>query len=396
MIPSRLSLYQTYLKGSVGLLLGLSIPILAVCLLPIAYTVFEHNVAIEFLTRPCALAMIGLSMLMGCARGWIFHPVFDEDYWQWLARTPWRQGYPLPKGPLDLQWQDVVAVAFLVLVNGLLALTIPPPVFLFILGPIAGYCFGITVVWSLAVGMTGHGRYVLLPLAVPLLFRLIGVPKQAFILCSIVMLLFTRFGLQRSLADFPWTDILRRHVVKSDSKMIGWPANILARYVPCFPINVRSAVPLAGVIGGWCWFIAASAESGADRASASSLHVFLVFATLYAAATRIAVFRATICDHFCVGLRFGRKRWFVPKHDQIFIAPLAMLVISILLPMILPALFSVTLAISFGLTAGLVSLVGLAMGPKVDALYYTGEHSKFGGAISASDKSKSFLTVSGD
>ncbi len=390
-----LTRYRAYLNSFIGLLIVLTVPIVALSLLPIAYTVFEHKAAIEFLTEPCALAVIAVSALMGSVRGWILHPVFDEDYWQWLARTPWRLGDPLPKGPLDLQWQDMLVVALLALINGLLALTIHPPVSHLILGPIAGYCFGITVAWSLAISLTGHGKYILLSLAVPLLFRLIGAPVQAFILCPVVMLLITRLGLRRSLADFPWTDILEQSNAKNDSKMIGWPTNILARHVPSFPLSIQSATLLAGLIGGWCWFISKLADSSADRTSDSAIHVLVVLATLYAVATRIAIFRSAICDHFCIGLRFGRKKWFIPKHDQILIAPLAMLILSIFLPLLLPALLSVSQAVSNGLTAGLVSLVGLAMGPRVSELYHTGEHSKFGGAISASDKSKSFLSVDG-
>ena len=188
----RMKWYRAYLTSFFGLLCVLAIPILAICLLPIAYTVFEHDVAIEFLTRPCALAVIGMSVLIGFARGWIFHPVFDEDYWHWLAWTPWRLGYPLPKGPLDLQWQDVSAVAFLVLINGLLSLTFTPPVSSLILGPITGYCLSVTVVWSLAVCITRHEKYVLLTLAVPLLFRLIGAPGETFNICPVAMLLVAR------------------------------------------------------------------------------------------------------------------------------------------------------------------------------------------------------------
>lgn len=392
----KLTQYRAYLNSFLVLLIGLSLPILAICLLSIAYTVFEERVAIEFFTRPCALAVIGLSFLMGSARGWLFHPLSDEDYRQWLARTPWRLGYPLPKGPIDLRWQDLAIVVALVLINALLALTMPLPSFLLILGPIASYCFGIAAAWSLVTSITGHGRYVLISLTVPLLFRLAGAPEQAFVACPILMMLVVRTGLLRSLADFPWPELQRKRVATSDWKMIGWPGSILARAIPCFPLQFRYALGLSGVIGGWVCFLSASAASGTVEGSASDFHVLVVFATLIAAGTRIAMFRPAICDHLCIGLRFGRKRWFIRKHDQIFVAPILMAIASILLPILLPLCFAVPQAAAKGLTAGLVSIIGLAMGPSVSELYYTGEHSKFGGSISASDRSQSFVTIGGD
>lgn len=388
--------YVTHLSSFMGLLVALAVPIVAICLLPIAYTVFQHGVAIEFLTRPCAIAVIAVSTLMGCVRGWIFHPVFDKDYWDWLARTPWRLGYPLPYGSLDLKWQDLIAMTVLVIINGLLALTISPPAFFLILGPTAGYCLGVTVVWSLASSITGHGKYVLLTLAVPLLFQFAGLPVQAFVACPVVMMLISRIGLRRSLADFPWPKIQQHHRAKYDSRMIGWPWKALAGSVLSFPLHLHNALPLSIVIGGWFWFISTGADSDTVQGSASDLHVLIAFAALYAAGARVAMFRSVICDRLCTGLRFGRKKWIVPKHDQIFIAPLTMLLLAFFLPLVLPAFFAMPPAVSNGLSAGLVSLIGLAMGPKVHALYHTGEHSKFGGSISASDKSKSFVTAGGN
>lgn len=44
-----------------------------------------------------------------------FHPVFLSDYAQWLARTPWNYRKPLPNGPVNIVWQDVLVFAVVML-----------------------------------------------------------------------------------------------------------------------------------------------------------------------------------------------------------------------------------------------------------------------------------------
>jgi hypothetical protein len=42
-----------------------------------------------------------------------FHPVENRPYGAWLINSPWHYPEPLPLGPLELVWQDVVVVGVL-------------------------------------------------------------------------------------------------------------------------------------------------------------------------------------------------------------------------------------------------------------------------------------------
>ena len=55
-----------------------------------------------------ALFTYGLFRVLG------FHPLFLREYSRWLDRTPWRDGLPLPLGPVHLAWPDLFIVGALV------------------------------------------------------------------------------------------------------------------------------------------------------------------------------------------------------------------------------------------------------------------------------------------
>ncbi|HET6880701.1 MAG TPA: hypothetical protein VFI31_11130, partial [Pirellulales bacterium] len=49
-----------------------------------------------------------LAFILGVQRVWEFHPLFHEDYRNWLRLTPWTSRSPLPVGPIHLLPQDAL------------------------------------------------------------------------------------------------------------------------------------------------------------------------------------------------------------------------------------------------------------------------------------------------
>jgi hypothetical protein len=101
---------------------------LAFSLGTMAYLVVEYDISTEYLTKPLLGSMIVLAMMYGFGRGGAYHPIFDEKYRSWLATTPWAPRHPLPKGPVQLVWADLVVVGVLTGIVYCIALTLSLPV----------------------------------------------------------------------------------------------------------------------------------------------------------------------------------------------------------------------------------------------------------------------------
>ncbi|MCA8997513.1 MAG: hypothetical protein KDA80_11010, partial [Planctomycetaceae bacterium] len=103
----RVVLPTNYLLGAGLLFLLLAgIPVLA-------RLAFMREVAFP-LEDPAGLGLIGmLAAAYGVYRVAAYHPIYQKEYREWLERTPWRFGLPLPLGPVHLVLQDLVPLAIL-------------------------------------------------------------------------------------------------------------------------------------------------------------------------------------------------------------------------------------------------------------------------------------------
>ena len=52
--------------------------------------------------------LIFLAVLYAAYRVFVFHPAVRPGYFEWLGSTPWTSKDPLPGGPVQLVWQDLV------------------------------------------------------------------------------------------------------------------------------------------------------------------------------------------------------------------------------------------------------------------------------------------------
>lgn len=389
-LRSRLRLMNS---RKVWLYFVLPLLLTSVMFTPIVLLVLRREISVEFLTKPCAFGLIALSGLAGNLRGVNYHPVFDLDYWAWLARTPWRRGYPLPKGPIALGRFDLLAVSVLTIINGLLALTITMPYLPLVLGPACAYVLGVVVAWSCANQMTGLPEYTWYVLVVPLAFALLGVPLIGYMACPILMLAVARIGVNRSLEDFPWPEALDEKRRRDKQVPLGWPMQNLSKEPDKFPMPLQLGAPISTFVACWIWVFASASEASPEPPGFYGINLILVLASFVAALIRLSLYGSTICNHLCFGLRCARKQWFIAEHDRILVAPLLMIVSSLALPGTLLHLVGLPDPVSLALAGGVVCLIGLTMGPNTIELFYTGVHSKFGGKPSGADKAREFVVA---
>jgi hypothetical protein len=378
-IPLVLRVFFTS-KFLLVLLVG-SIIAFAILLLPILRMAFRDEIGLSLLLLPIQFALIGLAFLYGVVRAWHFHPFFDERYHNWLASVPWTSAKPLPKGPLTLTRADAVVIGTM----GLLALAanwaqeIPFDSSAGMIGaePITAFFVAMTLVWTLANGLTGQLAYVHAVLWVPVLFALMGNPPVGFMICPLITTAIAWYGVRRSLQEFPWKDRAFANFLRKSSQrttpLLGWPyANLLEK-----PHEIRAS-PIrafceAALVAGWVWLLIEST----DDPDVGFLKVFCPTIATLAACARLACYSSLLCANLCWGMRIARKQWIIPRHDQIFVAPLLMIALGWTLLPLFYSFLGFSFAISGGLMAGIVYFVARAMGPNMHELQLTGVHSKF-------------------
>lgn len=190
-----------------------------ICMAPLAFLlvllVWVYSEYPDAEGRRAASIFPGLGLFgFGLWRGVVFHPLFRPDYRRWLESTPWTPDRPLPFGPLQLVWQDlVVAIAFVTpaaFVNGSEAfLVLAVGVLGYLIGSIAAFAY---------VGPRSHLYPVLalIALAVFAATFLYGLTAPLLMAAYLV----TVHGQKRSLEHFPWPE---QFPAVETITQLGWP-----------------------------------------------------------------------------------------------------------------------------------------------------------------------------
>jgi hypothetical protein len=383
----RMLLRSYFVIGSIVASLAAAVIVLT----PVAEMVVQYKIPVEVLTRPLAVVILILPVAYGVFRGFLFHPIFDPRYCKWLSNTPWTPKHPLPKGPVHLVWTDAVVVGALTAAVYLLALTIAPPIWPFVVAPVVGFTVAIAVFWTLANLAVGQFAHVYAVVWVPVLFGALRVPSAGFLLCPFVMAGIAWLGVRRSLASFPWVDASNGKKSKGSTSIVGWPYRDLFRGAVELRTTLGRAFVEASIVAGWVWFLTHSIPDHDHRKDLNALMGFIAIFAAIAGCVRRFMYHSVICANLCWGQRIANKQWIIRRHDQIFLAPLLMVVVAVGLPWILYYGLGASAAASFAPAAGMVVLIGRRMGPSVQELQYTGVHSKFG----TLGQSKEFITARG-
>ena len=318
----------------------------------------------------------------GVLRVLLHHPLFNAEYREFLAASPWQRNKPLPLGPVRLALQDLVVLGVLVAVMAIqnrLPLVMPLVAFL------AGYLMMLastlsrTGEWWIALGVWfGLGLTV----------RMAWWNPWAAAAVLMATTLVSQFGLWRSWLRFPWTQELtarRRTIIEYDWRKAVinkrrksddlpdvsslWPHSGLGFLQPARALELLPTWMSAAVVGWWIYAVA-----GPIPVEPQEVHSFALF-TFTVVTGIIAVGRLLIyaMGHHAPLSFFGRlatRSYFIPAYDIVLVTPLLVAVTG------LPAYFGLFLvgvpaATSFAITAALVIGLACTGGPRLRAWQLT-------------------------
>ena len=323
----------------------------------------------------------GLCAAYGMFRVLRFHPVFCDDYRQWLKQTPWTSKRALPVGPVRLVPQDVVVLAIvLVLLHDwpLRFLTVP---LAFLSGYLAMLCYSF---WITGQRRSGY----LLAFGVGLVVRVAVVPGIAL---GIAVMLYplALVALRRALARFPWEDDSwwnqlvaewenRRRQLKMKKSFgkpvrpdLGWPFDRFQPAPRTRGVRHADGLLVSLLAGWWMYALASIIPDGKDKADVLTMLCF--YATIACLVTRLFTYCRFYWPPISLWGRIRTFRWIVPGYDQVFVAPIGILLTGIIAPL---GLRSIGLApdIAIPISLSLVLVVTLNVGPTLRGWQLTGSH----------------------
>jgi hypothetical protein len=245
----------------------------------------------------------------------------------------------LPLGPIHLVWQDAAVLGILA---ALTAWHSPASWGLPLI------VFGLTYLIGLALLLAFTRTWMpclLLGFLWPLL--LLPVMKGPPTLAALAaIILFTSYGLRKSLAAFPWernsrddSPALRPGRPKSALEVqiripglsnaasvatsnLGWPYHWLSAKVGNTPMSISTSAALSALFGWWIYCLMAGPKMPLDP------EAILLLAGI-AALMRVVIYCSGVGPSFNLWGRFASGQIIVPGFDQVFVAPLVMLGLAI-------------------------------------------------------------------
>lgn len=317
----------------------------------------------------------------GAFRVGAFHPLYRPGYLQWLQTTAWDGRKPLPLGPVQLVAQDLVLLAVLVLLSMRSANFHWEPLLLVF---VFAYLTALSLTFPFRNGKLKAFAYAM-GFGLGLIVLWWDRPTFALGACGALYGL-GLFGLSRTLALLPMKKIEPRTPPPQESvfsrdltpqspqnpSALGWPFD---RVRPFQPRGARVRAldgVLVGLLIGWWVYVPAS-----RLASLTNVGDLLVLAFLSNLAIlsfgRLLVYRAHCFPPISLLGRICTGKLIIPKHDQIYVAPIAIVLVGLasvkaLLWIGWPLLIASPVSISLMWTAA------LNLGPTLEKWHLTGVH----------------------
>ena len=312
-----------------------------------------YQVSAEFISKPFVACLQAAAFALGIWRA-CFHPVVHDKYCNWLATTPWTPRHPLPLGPWHPIAADYLVLAFLSAVSYLIAwvFNLPISLWLVTLGPFLLFATSLTLFWisnNLALNQTKNAY---LTISIPVFFAVIGIPTTYLVFCPVIMAVISGYGVQQSLDSFPWDEKYldegyQYHSEKS-FKIIGWPYRELLR-TPQDMTTTKVRASVESIITGcWAGLLLSWIEKGNPNEDMSIFMMLIGIVVLWVSCFKIGRSSSAICSQLCWGQRLANRRWVIPAHDIIFLAPALIALIGTTLPAILYNGLEISLPIACG------------------------------------------------
>jgi hypothetical protein len=283
----------------------------------------------DSLLLPCMRAgiLFLFSIYYGAYRVWHFHPFYNKRYSKWLATSPWNIKKPLLLGPIHLTLTDLLAIVilmFLVYSNNLPnKLPFILPVIFFLLSYMLFLLFTFEKEQAVYVFLF----FFLLPFTIYPIRHLV-VAVGILVLIYVILYL----GLRNQLRSFPWNSSYwqlepKEAIKKQDlrTKVILWPYSTLRAYEPLTGIKVSTALLISALV---TWFFHALCKNSYNIVGASFLLPFV----FYASFIRWCIYlRPDYSPPISFLGRIWNKRFIIPGYDKIFIAPVCLIIVSIVI-----------------------------------------------------------------
>lgn len=313
--------------------------------------------------------LVIFAIALGGWRAWNFHPLFRNDYRDWLRLTPWTSRMPLPLGPIHLVPQDALwlALALALWHDPQLSRLYPPLWFAFAyLSVICVSCWptgSITLGYLLAFGL---GEVV----------RQSPAPLAALTMAGWLYLA-AWIGLRLMLARFPWQlswywncRSLQAIVDEAKWRTFGWPLDQLQGRWDDPEVSLVHGTLLSLLAGWW--------------------HFCLLSLVIPQARERLMLFAMWGIACCCIVMRVGgyltnyrppinawgrifTLRWIVPRYDHILATPVFIYFAASYAPHILAA-WKVPAEWGASATVSLVMMLALNMPPSFKRWRLTGFH----------------------
>lgn len=323
----------------------------------------------QHLLRTRDIVLLIAAIILGACRVWNSHPLYQQDYRNWLRLTPWTSRMPLPLGPIHLAPQDLVWL-------GLALLVWHDPQFsrLYLpLGFLFAYLFMICVsCWPTGSMALGY----LLVFGLGEIVRQWADPLRALTTAGWLYLA-AWIGLRSMLARFPWqlSWIWNCRSVQAISdevrqRTFAWPLDQLQGKAD-HPAVGRMHGLLAGALIGWWFYCLLSLVPAPDRQQFASILPWLI--AMICMAVRVGVYVSSYHPPISFWGRLWTLRWIVPRYDDVFVAPLFIYLAARYMPGILAGWNMPTDAAAAG-TVALVALLALNMPPSFERWRLTGFH----------------------
>jgi hypothetical protein len=319
--------------------------------------------------RPGLLVVRLLAVLYGCWRFSAFHPAFHTDYRDWLARSPWNYKKPLPSGPVNLVWEDLLPISGLAIMAAFFGPIVPLRVLsLFLCGYLAT---SILATFSTGTRVFGY----LVAFGIGLAIRLWPTPELALGILAATYVI-EMIGLRRALAKFPWAYFSDPDRIENLQRKLenacGWPFDQLN---PTWKLGWRisrlDGLAL-GLLAGWFLFAVESlVENRADRFILVRL-IFLGGVGIMAN-IRLLTYVMGYAPPISLLGRIRTFRWIIPGYDQVFLGPICTLLVGVLAidrfrPPGLNDLVFLPIALALAIT------VAIDTGPTLKKWRLTGQH----------------------
>ena len=276
-----------------------------------------------------------------------FHPLFQPKYLEWLERTPWCPGVPLPLGPVRLAFPDIV------IAGGLALLLADPRVIanpnLSRMTPLAGILMFLqthAVVTTATVWLTGpRGAAYVAAFLLALSARLSGQSPMAGLACLVAGIVTDHHGLNQSWHRFPWHDTIdwanrlktgwKSMQTRGGQAMtgdaapyrvppaeLGWPFGVLSPHEPIEIVSRREKLLLAALLGFWVHVLMTTMN--AEFAQGAAL-LFLGYGSIGFLIYKLSAVGANHLPPINNAGRLLTMRWFIPRYDIVFVTPLMIL-----------------------------------------------------------------------